>query len=715
MAKIVYEMLTKGMQRNIEPHNLANDAFETLHDCYQFRDHVKKRVGTTLIRGSVFGSRLRVNVGTGDENGNYNFTIPGKKFTVGQSFSIKGDLFLVVEEGDDKPLKTKAPLIKKATYSTTTGKISIEGSYPGESLYFYPGEPVMGLIRRELPAINFEDTIAFDTQFAYRMSETGWERLGSAVWTGDDSNFFWGVNFRDTKPEETTLFVTNNVDPIRYIRFDQSEWKDLRPKLNTSGGDRYLETAKIIFVFENYLYVANTLETVDGSKIRYKNRVRRAQRGYPTGPRSWVDDVTGQGAYNMVPLQVAILSTNITYSRRILSLERGYATCTYTGYPDDPMRIDMIDFYQGGSGTFSLVSLNDTSSCVDFGNIGIYDIRPAYDGVNRIDDAIPDEVYRTRKCCANFDRIHGFQDRTIKLIYWTLPFDKTNARFPQRLLVYNYQTQNYAYFFDTFTCFGRYHERNEMTWDTVGNYFPTWDTWNEPWDSGRRQTAFPLTIAGNQQGFVFIMNPNVSTNDLSLQVLGVEGDVIFCKNHNLVISQYVRLEGAEGNPIVQVNEIIDRDHFRVDYEKCGPNYEGTEYIRLISNPDMWFKQFNLGVAQEKNMQLASMSLLLKMTHRGEHTIDYYRNTSQYISEHDLQTKNSNFWGNRTIRSYPEDGKLYTQKSQKYWHKYQRSCHGGYIQPRLYMRDEQIRNWEIASQDMVVYGFILDVTTEGNLI
>lgn len=721
MVKSHIKAILKGMQRNVEACHIDDDGFVTLNDCYQYRDCIRKRVGTNLIRGDPLNSRLRVKLGNGDESGNYSFTVPGKIFTIGQVFSIEKDTFIVVEEGENKNLKTSYP-VTSATFSTTDGKVNIQGSYPGSAIYFYPNQPVMGIIRRELTEINFEDTIVFDTQFSYQMGEFGWERLGSgadSTWTGDDTNFFWGVNFRAENVYQKAVFVTNNnsADNIRFLRENDSEWVRLRPKLNKNGTTRYLDTCKFLFVFENYLCAANTRESTEGgSAIHYYNRIRRAQRGLPTDvDNSWVDDVTGQGGFITADLQQQITSTNTSYSIRIITLERAARMLVYTGYPDDPMRLERISDTLGVESTFSLVSNDETTSCVGVGNIGIIEITPRFNGAQRIDKLIPDEVYKIRNCCQNVDRVHGIQHQVAGLIYWTLPHDYLNSRYPQRLLVMNYINGNFAYFYDSITCFGYYQERQEMTWETVENYFPTWDAWNEPWDAGKKQTAFPDVIAGNQQGFVFVMNQNNSTNAISLMVTSVEGNVFNCIRHNLILGVYIRIELDENSVIVQVIEIIDENHFRVDYLTCSPQFDKAIYIRRVSNPEILSKEYTPGASDELSTKISALNLLLKTTDFGQHTIDYYRDASQEVSIYDSQNKINKFYGDRTIRTYPEMNKEWMDKCKYIWHKFTRQCNGAFVQWRLYMRDEQIRDWDIASQDFALYEILYEFEQAGKLI
>lgn len=87
-------------------------------------------------------------------------------------------------------------------------------------------EPIQGLETRETSSF-FEDLIAFTESQAYLFDSSLNEFInisGSTVWTGDDTRFFWSMNF------QSSFWATNNVDPIRYY-ISGTTWTDYRPIL----------------------------------------------------------------------------------------------------------------------------------------------------------------------------------------------------------------------------------------------------------------------------------------------------------------------------------------------------------------------------------------------------------------------------------------------------------------------------------------------------
>lgn len=710
-----------GIRKDVTPFNLQDDEFEKLEDCYQRIDHVKKRVGSNLVRGTPEASQFRVNSGETDDEGNFSGKMPGKIFKVGQTILIGNVTLTVLEEGENKPLGTNSPSVT-GTFSTTDGTLTINGANAKSAAYFYPHEPGMGIFVRELPSINSEQTLWWDTQFCYYMGQTGFEKLGTygnSVWTGTDYQFFWAVNFRSNDTYKKALFVVNGnaADNIRYIEEDATEWKRLVPDLNRGGTSRKLLTAKIIFVFQNYLCVANTIEQEGGQNRFYYNRVRRAQRGKPTDEQnSWVDNIAGQGGYLTVNLQQQITCVSRSYNILVLGLERGVRIIRSTGLPDEPMALDEISNNTGIESGWSIVQNRFNGKCVGIGIDQINEITPQFNGVNRIDGQIPDDIRTIRNCCQAVERVHGIFDPHARLIYWTIPIEFEDTKFPNRMLVYNYVNKNYSYWYDCFTCFGYYQEQNEITWDTVGDTFPTWDAWVENWDS-TRQRQYWETVAANQQGFAFVLNRELTTNAISLRITEVDGDIITCINYNLPLGSYIRLEDETGTLawIVQVREKIDDDTFRVDYTDCEPDFAKAKYIRRIPAPLVKSKEWTVGTPLEQSARIAHMHFLLKTTDFGKHIIDYYRNASQDISVYQTQNERDDFVGNRVIRSCPEEGKEYDRKNKYIWHKFSRQVNGNHLTWQISHNDEQMRDWSIVSADFALYRYLIKFDSSGKLV
>src|ERR1700684_3502142 len=168
--------LKTGLQRDLRPFLIADDAFQNLLNAYVFRGRVRKRFGERLmgtgwdsaVTEPLF-SRFRINLGNTDGSGNFSGTVPGVVFKVGQMFSVGDEIFTVSVTGTPGVMLTTGASTVH-TYDTTSGAVVINGAAITTAAYFYPGEPVMGLTVYQNGPINDQPSYGFDTQFAYKFT-----------------------------------------------------------------------------------------------------------------------------------------------------------------------------------------------------------------------------------------------------------------------------------------------------------------------------------------------------------------------------------------------------------------------------------------------------------------------------------------------------------------------------------------------------------------
>ncbi len=198
-----------GMQTDLRPWLIPDNAFAQMSNAYVFRGRVRKRIGARLMLAgtpAVSGyetlvSRLRVGLGTAQSG-----TIPsGYTPAIGQMFSIGTQLFTVTSLGTPaNMLNTGATT---GTFNTSTGAYSFS-TPPASTVYFYPALPVMGILTYQTPALKYEPTLVFDQVSSYQFTANGWDRFGSTDWTGSDSNFFTYSNSFGNNASKQYLFVT---------------------------------------------------------------------------------------------------------------------------------------------------------------------------------------------------------------------------------------------------------------------------------------------------------------------------------------------------------------------------------------------------------------------------------------------------------------------------------------------------------------------------
>lgn len=706
-----------GLQNNIEPWLLPEDAFQFLRNAYVWRGRVRKRFGSYYLGLTELNSRLRINIGTTDGSGDLTVTVPGTVFAVGQMFSVGTQIYTVEAVGTPSILLDTGTTTT-ATYDTTSGELVLVGSALTTDVYFYPSLPVMGLLSRESLSVNTEDTLGFDTQFAYFRSAGAWERLGTATWTGTDANFYWGLNFRGQNPYETYFYVVNYIaaDNIKYLPQGSTTWTNLRPQLD-SGATRYLETALMLVNFKDRLLVLNTIEDEGGSDRVYQNRVRWSQNGDPRAPAtSWLDDTPGRGGYVDAPTEEAIVTSKFIKDRLIVYFERSTWELVYTGDSTLPFRWQQLNTELGAESTFSIIGFD--KGAVGVGNVGIH----SCNGVNveRIDQKIPDEVFNIHNGNNGPQRVYGVRDFYRELVYWAFPDDTGSPTYPTNVLVWNYHNGSWAFFDDTFTCFGYFQKDSDLTWATLGNTYGTWAGWNDPWAGAPGQSQFPFIVGGNQQGFTFIIEADKSSNSQSLYVTQMDGATreITSINHNLKENEYILVEEAGGmsgvNDIVsQIQQIIDPNTFIIDTAFTG-TYTGGGKLTRVSNLKVTSKQWNPGTPVGQQFRMPYVDCLIDRTENGEVSMDYFLDTTSGTSIQD-EVGGDVLLGSNTLYTRPEDNATYQPNQVRIWHRYYLQTQGQFIQIQIFMSDRQMRDLEISQADFQLDGIILYVEPQGRII
>lgn len=726
-----------GLEKDKEPFLLPEKAFPVLEDAYVFRGRAKRRFGFNLFDGGHLNSRLRMIIGD-SKTGILNVFLPGAMpipspgrqiFSVGTEILTSNDPTPGLH-----PLITTNPAYT-GTIDNTTGEVTFVVPAGPDDIYYYPGLPVMGLRTRETPTVNYEDTVAFDTQFAYQRMGLGWDILGplpaneaappipnEGRWVGSNSDFFWTCNYRAANAYENNFYVVNYnpflVDPpmdhdgIKYITAGTALWNNLHPQLDT-GATRWLETAKIILPFKDRLVVLNTIEQEAAINRTHVNRARWSQNGDPTVPAtSWIDDTVGSGGYIDAPISEAIVSAQFVQNRLIVFFERSTWELVYTGNEVLPFVWKRINTELGCESTFSQVGFDE--GIVGIGNRGIHFANP--NGVKRIDEKIPDVIGEINNLTEGAQRVYGIRDFSREIVMWTFAQFSEETTFPNRNLIYNYRNNTFANFNNYFTCFGYYQKGGGLTWATLP--YANWIEWVEPWNSGIAQARFPLIISGNQQGFTHLFESN--NNDASLMITIVDNPTLTLTvpDHNLLDGQFVRLSDmngltitvtATGDPI----SIFQIDNVTANTFTIDPTvtiagiYLGGGLVEVLNNFDIRTKNFTLFTQQGSSNFLKDVEVLLDKTSDGECIFNIYQdfNSNEVIQP---------LWGDNSLRTRPEDNDAFSNSQNKIWHHTAREVIADSFQFQFTLSDDQMRDENIQASDFVLHGLLITAEPTGRI-
>lgn len=716
-----------GLQTNYKPWLIPDEAFSELNNAYVFRGRVRKRFGSRWIGDNSLVSRLRIDIGTitaGTLSGNLRTILAdaGMPTSIGQAFSIGTIIFTVYNSsaGVQQMLRSDNS-VSPATYNITTSDFNITAvALPdGTDVYFYPNLPVMGLLTYEQNSINDEFVIAFDTRYAYQYNG-GWDRIsteataGAAVWTGDNSQFFWDTTWTGADASAKIFFVTNfNQNETNFMRYyDGTTWTDFNPQIDATPN--FLNSARIIVPFKNRLLAFNTWEGPANSLpgTNYSNRCRYSQVGSPLDSSAWRQDIPGRGSAIDASTTEAIITVEFVKDRLIVFFERSTWELVYTGNQAYPFNWQQINTELGAESTFSIVPFDKV--CLGVGNVGIHACNGA--NVERIDDKIPDTVFDIHNADQGVFRVYGIRDYYVEMVYWTFPDTAANADFPypNRVLVFNYKTGTWAFNDDSITCFGYFQPISGITWDSQT---VTWDD-NDTWDSGAIQAKFRQVIAGNQEGYTFICDADESTNASVLQITNITlvslMTTLTVIQHNLRSEDYIYIQNAEwsdssdslNNTIFQVINVIDANTFQI-----GPVapftgvYSGAGLISRVSQISITTKEYNFYAKQGRNTYVSKVDFMVDNTAAGQIQVDFYVSTSVTPLLQD-SAGNGVLLGTGTLDTFPYPDIPFEADSVRLWHPVYFQADGEVVQFQLVLSDQQMRDVDIRESGFALHAMCI---------
>lgn len=701
MAALIPNFITgydKGLVKNKKPFLLPNEAWETLYNGYVWRDRELKREGNQILGrlqrnlsaqslGSTSSGMTTITITDAFTTFSLRATEPNAQFVLGTLvINIAApDTAKFTDNGVGGFTVTGIGVAAGSYVNYITGKIVLVlsaatgGAAITAAFGYYPSLPGMGIWEKETSVINATDTIWWDTKYSYVFTSGAFDQfgpksgLGSATWTGNDSNFFWAYNYQKSSGT-SILFVTNfnyvshtNFDPIYYT--DGSTWTAFKPYLTNTGMDatsQKMFTALIVIPYYNCLLALNTWEGVadaSADATNYFNRCRFSKPfADPTGADVWRTDKFGEGGSIDAPVDEEI--TGATFVKNTLIVDFEYSTwqLRYVGNYGIPFIWERVSADFGSGSTFSGVLFDNHR--LNVGDVAITAGNSV--GVNRIDLDIPDQVFAFQNEQVNngAKRIWGVRDYKRELVFWCYP-DGTDQSdpgisitYPNKVLLYNYRNNTYAIFRDNITAFGTYELQapgfagGAVTWDSET---VTWDSETVTWDDPTpTQLQGEICIAKlNQQGYAHIFGVN-TFDDPSLAITGTAlsgGNILqlTIPNHNLMQFETIYLTGLEfissstflpistdlNDVIYQVYNVVDTNTIEIaiwdtaladpTYVILGTNqgnymftpdlststYIGGGQLTLIPKMDLISKDINLYQQKGLNTKLSRIDFLLE--------------------------------------------------------------------------------------------------------
>lgn len=349
-------------------------------------------------------------------------------------------------------------------------------------------------------------------------------------------------------------------DGIRYygVLTNGTGWANYNPPIDPFTT---LMGALLIFPYRGYLVFLSTTEGNEqpASVQTFTNRARWTQIGTPyySAPQpnfpnlqgvdinAARDDLFGRGGASDAPTNEAIVAAAFIRDILVVYFTRSTWRLRFVNNAQNPFVWERVNVELGSDCTGSAIPFD--KGLMAIGNRGI-SISDGND-TQRFDEKIPDEIFQIRATNFGFQRVQGIRTFRTRLNFWTIPsIENPDGTYPDKVLVFNYDTKTWAFFDDCFTTFGYYYPSSSgETWAELTD---PWSTYSSlAWNSGVSSSGFEQIVAGNQQGYVFLLEEENSINAPSLTILGLTAanpGVLTVTNNNLPDGTWITLSGIVG-------------------------------------------------------------------------------------------------------------------------------------------------------------------------
>lgn len=573
-----------GLSNDQKPWSNPADSWETLINAYQFRGRLVRRSGYKtlgrLANGTpVMGLRTRQSIDIGQET-LIAFDTTNDYYWDGSAFTPLPSVMPVTWSGTNYQFfysinyanafwaTNSKPGLHGANISAITKAAAPTAQVTTTSAHgFTTGQTVVFINVGGMTQINgLSDTITV---------------TGANTFTLDTINTSaFGVYTTGGIALNSSVSVTGE-DGIRYygILSNGTGWANYNPPIDPNNA---LAGCLLMFAYRGFLVFLNTTEGNESGLFNYGNRARWTQIGTPyySAPQpvdpapqgidvnAARDDLFGRGGANDAPTNEVIVGAAFVRDILVVYFENSTWRLRFVNNAQNPFVWERVNIELGSKSTFSTIPFDEglmaigTRGCV---------ISSGNDTV-RFDQKIPDEIFNIRQTNNGLQRVYGIRTFRSKLCYWTFPNDQDQAGiYPDQVLVYNYETKQWSFFDDTFTCFGYYYESSGgLTW---GDLTDSWSSYtNVTWNSGISQQGYENIVAGNQQGYVLILEVNGGQNDVSLSITNISGTTFTSPNNNLPDGSWIKLVGITGTTADDGTSLNGRN-FKVN----NPNLDADDF------------------------------------------------------------------------------------------------------------------------------------------
>jgi hypothetical protein len=223
---IVVSDFVTGLENDVVPTKISNEAFSVLENAYVWRNRVKQKDGVASL-GRLKRELTAQSLGNTDGAGNKSVNIISTVSLELTSSIVPGSITVTVAGAP--PQVFTEPAIPDGTLSNgglgtgtinyATGALTLDtnpdlaAAAVTITFEYYPGLPVLGLDNYDTQAINTETLIAFDQKYAYEyftneFIDASFYKMAAprnpVTWSGGNYQQFYATNY------EGAMWVTNN-------------------------------------------------------------------------------------------------------------------------------------------------------------------------------------------------------------------------------------------------------------------------------------------------------------------------------------------------------------------------------------------------------------------------------------------------------------------------------------------------------------------------
>lgn len=583
-------------------------------------------------------------------------------------------------------------------------------------------------------------------------------------------------------------YLTNRSDPtkdcLRWYDGDPTDGNPTSPTLNGHKGwvnfapplsqaafsiadntaqQYYLVGAKMIVPFKDRLLFLGPViqSSSSGSQIYLQDTVIYSQNGTPyytasfTGSvtasttvytpilvpggetataNAYFEDSTGFGGFITAGFAQPILTASPNEDVLIIGFSNRQTRFVYTGNDIVPFNFFVINSELGSGSTFSIINMD--RGVMSIGDHGI--IITAQIASQRIDLEIPDQVFQFNLTNNGSLRITAQRDFINEWIYFTYPDNEVPYKFPNQTLQYNYRDDSWGIFNECYTTYGQFRKVTGYTWATIGTIYPTWSSWNTPWNAGSSSLLQPKIIAGNQQGFILERDDGTDEGN-SLYIQSFSGNQITAPDHCLNDGDYIVISGCIGTISSIVNGNIysvyntTTNTFRVNPSIGSGTYSGGGLIKRMYIPFIETKQFPVSWEMARKTRIGPQQYLLSNTDNGQITLLIYLSENAIgpkVSAYNIGpiipsagSLNNTLIYSTILYTCPESTNLGLTAANtnlqmptaldqnQIWHRVNTSLIGDTVQVAFTMSDDQMRDTTFSNQfsEIELHGLIINVS------